>query len=189
MAYRIEGKDIIISGFEQGIAENPYTGIADMRNLDIVSVPGEAFVGFSTTNVGTPPVFNATAYTAQNTGDTITVASVTGLYAGCAIVLASNTAGGLSNSIVYYVGNIVGLTFQLWLNPTNTGTAVAVTSDGTGTFTTYQYGDQRNVGTYAPVSYYSFTGSSISPTLPPGVFLTDASNYAWFVPSSGTQKN
>jgi hypothetical protein len=184
MAYRIEGKDIVISGFEQGIADTPYSGIADMRNIDIISVPGEASVNFDQTTVSKPAVFSATAYTAQNAGDTITTASTTGLYVGTAIVLASNTAGGLSNSIVYYVLNIVGNTFQVSLNPG--GSAVVISSDGAGTFTTYQYGNQRGILAQAPVSYYvdrSGAGSGVGTT-----YIIDGSNYAWaiFATSIGT---
>lgn len=184
MAYRIEGKDIVLSGFEQGIADSPYTGIADMRNVDIISVPGEASTGLAQVAATLPPVMNAVAYTAQNAGDTLTLASVTGLYAGVAISLASNTAGGLSNSIVYYVGNIVGNTFQLFLAPSRDGTPVVISSDGTGTLTTYQYGNQRgNSGTaYAPVSYFSRSATSaIGSPLPAGTLLVDFSNYAWFL--------
>jgi len=72
MAYKLEGKDIVINGWEQGIAETPYNGIADMRNIDIISFPGEAMVNYSEVAVTVPPVMNAIAFTAQNTGDTIT---------------------------------------------------------------------------------------------------------------------
>lgn len=87
MAYRIEGKDIVLSGFDEGIADTPYKGIADMRNVDIIGVPGEASVNFTMANATTPPVFTNVAYTASAATDRITVASTTGLYEGCAISL------------------------------------------------------------------------------------------------------
>lgn len=175
MAWTLEGTDLVISGFEQGIADTPYSGIADMRNIEIISMPGEASVQFAQTAATAPPAFNAVAYTAQNAGDTITLASVTGLYVGCAVVLASNTAGGLSNSIVYYVINIVGNTFQLSVAPL--GSAVVISSDGTGTLTTYQYGNQRSNNARAPISYYNDKSGGIAGVN--STLLVDGSNYLW----------
>lgn len=54
MSYRIENKDIVISGFADGIADDPYKGISDMRNVNITSVPGEASVALKTT-ISSPP--------------------------------------------------------------------------------------------------------------------------------------
>lgn len=170
--YRTDGNQIVFSGWEQGIDASPYEGIADMRNVDIITTPGEASVAFANAAVTMPPVFNAVAYTAQNTGDTITLASVAGLYEGCAVVLASNTATGLSDGVVYYVRNIVGLTFQVSLKPA--GPLVTISADGTGTLTTYQYGNQRGLDNNgSPVSYWE------APEIG-GVLLVDCSNYAWF---------
>lgn len=49
MAYRIEGADIVIDGWENGVSDNPYKGIQDMRGVNIISVPGEASVGYKPT--------------------------------------------------------------------------------------------------------------------------------------------
>jgi hypothetical protein len=50
--YRLEkttaGQDIVISGWEQGISDNPYQGLGDMRNVDNVTIPGEVSVALST---------------------------------------------------------------------------------------------------------------------------------------------
>lgn len=97
MAYRLEGKDLVIDGFNSGIADSPYDGVADMRNMEIVNIPKEASVQFSMTGVTQPPVFNAVAFTAADSTDRLTVASVTGLYEGCAISVA------FPNSIDYLV--------------------------------------------------------------------------------------
>lgn len=186
MAYRLEGKDIVISGFEQGIADTPYQGIADMRNVEIISVPGEGMVGFKEVAVTVPPVMNAVAFTAQASGDTITVASTTGLYAGCAIILNTNTATGISTGRVYYVGTITATTFKLFDIPLLI-TPVDITADGAGTFTTYQYGRQLGIGTNSPRGYFvdydgEYTGTN-------GVYLLDASNYAWFLPTGAVGNN
>lgn len=179
MSYRIEGKDIVISGFNQGIADSPYDGIADIRNIDINSMPTEAFVNFKMAAATKPPVMDAVAYTAQNSGDTITIASTTGLYVGCAIKLANNTAGGLSNGVVYYVFNITATTFQIRLAPAS-GSAINISSDGTGDLTTYQYGNQRGVSSgVCPVSYFVDRTGELAGSN--AIYLMDRSNYAWVI--------
>lgn len=179
MAWRTDKKDVVIDGFEGGIAASPYAGIADIRNVDITNVEGEASVNFSMTTVTKPVVADAIAFTAQDSGDTITISSTSGWYEGMALKLVTNSAGGLSTGIVYYVINIVGNTFQLSIAPI--GAAVAISSDGSGTLTTYQYGYQRGAGTgaLAPASYYvdrsgQFGGVNAT-------YLVDGSNYAWAV--------
>jgi len=171
MAYRYEQSSIVIDGFENGIGNSPFSGLSDMRNAEIIQEEGEISVAFIAGAVTLPPVFNAVAYTAAASTDRLTVASVTGLYECCAIVLASNTATGLTNSIVYYVRNISGLTFQVSTGPATP--VINITADGSGTLTTYQYGNQRGLtDNGAPVSYYN------APEIG-GVLLMDSSNYAW----------
>lgn len=177
MSYIIEGKDIVISGLDEGIADTPYEGIADMRNMEIISVPGEGFVEFSQTPVTQPPTWNAIAFTAQSSGDTITVSSTTGLYIGCALKLITNSATGLSTGIVYYVFGITATTFQVRLAPA-AGSAVNITVDGSGTLTTYQYGNQRGTGAKAPVSYHVDRTGKLGGSN--AVFVVDGSNYLWF---------
>jgi hypothetical protein len=179
MAYRLEGKDIVISGFEKGIAESPHLGIGDMRNIDIISVPGEASVNFSEVAATVPPAFNAIAFTAQDSGNTITISSTTGLYVGCAIVLNTNTAGGLSTGVVYYVFNITATTFQVRL-AAMIGSAINISSDGSGTLTTYQYGNQRNLsGSGSPMSYY--VDRNATNGIMNSIYLVDHSNYVWLL--------
>ena len=187
--YRLEGKDIVIDGFEQGIADTPYQGISDMRNMEIISVPKESSVTFTMASVTLPPVWNAVAFTAQNTGDTITVASTTGLYNSVALKLVTNSAGGLSTGIVYYVGDITATTFKLYLDP-DRNTVVVISSDGSGTLTTYQYGNQRGLSSsayseYAPVSYCKLSNFQSS-GVGSGTLLVDFSNYLWFLARNGT---
>lgn len=178
MSYRIDGQDVVIEGFEKGIADSPYKGIADMRNVEIISIPGEGSVAYQEIAAAAPPVMNAVAYTAQAVGDTITVASTAGLYAGCAIVLASNTATGLTNGIVYYVGTITSTTFQVFLTPALI-TPVDITVNGSGTLTTYQYGNQRGKASHAPLAYY--VDRSGAGSLDYCVYLIDGSGYVWMI--------
>lgn len=181
MAYRLEGKDIVISGFDKGIAPSPYVGTADMRNVEVLSTPGDAGVQFANTAATKPPVYNAVAYTGSASADTLTLASTTGLYNLCAVKLASNTAGGLSNNVVYYVRNLSGNTFQLSLSVL--GSVINITSDGTGTLTTYQYGNQRTGDQVnAPVSYTTSTRNDAD-FFDEGTYVVDASNYVWYIPN------
>jgi len=50
MAYRLEGSDIVIDGWENGIAESPFKGISDMRVANINNIPGTVGVGYSLTS-------------------------------------------------------------------------------------------------------------------------------------------
>ena len=84
--YRIEQGtgDIIIDGFESGISDSPYgtnlqtqvgniqqTGLSDMRNVNIISIPGEASVLNQTVQASQTPASNV-AYTALASNDTFT---------------------------------------------------------------------------------------------------------------------
>lgn len=42
-------KDIVINDFQTGIAESPHLGFADMRNLDLTSIPGVILPNYKTT--------------------------------------------------------------------------------------------------------------------------------------------
>ncbi len=179
MAYRVEGKDLVISGFEQGIADTPYSGISDMRNMELITVPGEASVEPVLTAVTQPPAVSAVAYTAAASTDRLTVSSTTGYYSGMAIVLASNTATGLSNNVIYYVQSIVGNTFQVSLAPANT-TPVNITVDGTGTLSAIQY-DGEN----APISYYIERQGELAGAN--STIVIDGQNYAWAILTAAQQ--
>lgn len=73
MAYRMETgingqPEIVIDGFDKGIAPDPYSGINDLRNVNIGTVPGEVSAGFPLTESTVSgvalgiPVSRATAY-------------------------------------------------------------------------------------------------------------------------------
>lgn len=49
MSYRIEGKDLVIEGWEQGIGEDPFNGIGDLRQVNIHNVNKTVAVGFPIT--------------------------------------------------------------------------------------------------------------------------------------------
>lgn len=73
MAYRIEGTDIIIDGWDGGIAPSPYKGLADVSYGQILNYPGEVSVMGPLANAPVTgatldlPLFKATKSTSDGT--------------------------------------------------------------------------------------------------------------------------
>lgn len=65
------GTAIVLDGFEKGIAPNPYSGIQDIRQSNITSIPGIGIVGYpltqSTTSGATlgRPIAKSTSFTSD----------------------------------------------------------------------------------------------------------------------------
>ncbi len=143
MAYRLDPYDnsIVVSGFENGIADNPFDGISDMKNVNIISVPGEASVNFSTSSRTPPIITNASAANLfAATSDVFSSTGSTGLENGMCI--SFSVLNGLTGFVIntpYWVTN-VGIngpgTFRLSLNFERSSTQ-SYTLAGTGTFSTY----------------------------------------------------
>ncbi len=87
MSYRLEGKDIVLSGMQQGIAESPYDGIADMRNINTITIPGEGSVQFREIPATLPPVLNDIPFTADAATNRFTWAGPNTLYESAALRL------------------------------------------------------------------------------------------------------
>lgn len=138
MAWNIDEKDegaIVMNGNAGGISPSPYEGISDMRNMNIISVPNEASVNFATSKISTASL-TGTVTSADAGADTVTVTSATGLENGMAISFSATTVSGISTSTVYWIQSLSGNTFKLYSNIGWT-TTVNITSDGTGTYATY----------------------------------------------------
>ena len=137
MSYRLDNYDqaLVIDSFEKGIAESPYAGFSDMRNINIISVPGEASVNFATASI-TPPAVTQGTISAVN-GDVLTFTGGVGLENKMAIVFAGSLPTGLTAGKVYWVKSLSGNTFS----PSNnmlTSNVVTLSSTTTGgTFTTF----------------------------------------------------
>lgn len=147
MAYHYDSYDrsLVIDGYENGIADSPYLGLSDVRNVDIGTVPGEASVGFSTAALSKPPIVTAVVFSVSAATDFVTVASTAGYYNGMAITLNTLVGGtGLTALRVYWIGNLTGNTFKLYTTPGLFGaTAINVTVDGTGTLSSYTPGQPK----------------------------------------------
>ncbi len=112
MAYRFDYYDnsLVIDGWENGIAQDPYEGIANLQNVNITTVPGEASVGFATSSKIQTPSYSNITVTAS--GDAVNVttpsANVPALEQYQAVYFTSSSITGLSSgTAVYWVyGNV-----------------------------------------------------------------------------------
>jgi hypothetical protein len=148
MSYRIEPNtnDMVIDGWEKGIADDPYSGIADIRNMNVVSIPKEASVNFSTT-LNSLGSFSGTVASASAGSDTITYTGETGtpVSSMCIVFTGGSLPAGVSagtqstsaDTNIYWIGNIdtSGKTFKLYTDY-NLTSLVDITSSGSGTFAT-----------------------------------------------------
>lgn len=174
MAYKQDKRgEVVISGWEDGIADSPFEGIADMRNVDIDSVPGEVAVAFDVNALTKPPTVSAVAFTVEAATDLITVSSTSGYYNGMAITLDSLTDGaGLATGRVYWIGDLSGNTFKVYQNPSrNAGKLVNVTSDGSGTLSSYTLGQPLDRVTSEQANTADF----------PYTFILDSNGRVWWI--------
>lgn len=179
MAYHIDPYDnaLVIDGFESGIADSPHQGIADMRCVNPISVPGEASVNFKTSALTIPPTVTTLAFSVETT-DIFTVASTSGWYNGMAITLDTVvTAVGPVTSRVYWVGDLSGATFKLYKGPSlKAGLLLDVTTAGTGTLSSYTLSTplDRTVSIRTPsTNQRSY------------IFILDDAGRAWWVQNTG----
>lgn len=164
--------DLVLEGVENGIADSPHAGIADLRNVDISSLPGDALVNHKMSTFLLPALITARAFTVAEANDTFTYSGSPAVHNGMAIRV-SNLVGGTgltADSVVYYVGAATATTFKLYNNPF-LSTVVNVTVDGSGDFTAFPLGK--------PVhwSEYRSTSSSAQNWL----FFIDTNGRAWSV--------
>lgn len=188
MSYRFEktaaGVDIVIDGFEDGIADSPYEGIADMRNMNIISSPKQASVAFATTAITLPPAgYISIAFSSDSTTDIFTTASTAGFYTGMAvtIVTVSGAGSGIAGT-TYYVSNITATTFKLY-SDLSVALVLDVTTSRTGTFTVQTFGSPID-SVSSPSTTFDSTGRNQKNT-----FVMTTDGLAWYIRPSGAQIN
>ena len=141
MSYRLDNYDdsIVLSGTENGIADSPYAGISDMRNVNITTIPGEVSVNFATASV-TPPILTSVAITGLSS-NVFSFASTPTLDGSMAIYFNSVSGlTGVSLNTAYFIGNVTATSFKVYTDPF-LGTLVTVTGTPSGvTFSTYNIG-------------------------------------------------
>lgn len=180
MAWRTEktsiGRDIVIDGLEKGLAPTQFAGISDIRNINLISVPGQASVNFKTT-AAYEPVYTNSAYTVVASTDTFSYTGTT-IQLGAALIFTISTgSGNLVNGTTYWVRSVNAIAQTFTISATvNAGTGAAgtlfdISTDGTGTFSTVNLGQ---INQYAQ-------------TTPGGItYCIDSNGRAWILNTSGT---
>lgn len=128
---------IIIKGFENGISDDPYKGLADMRNLNIISIPGEASVNFKTSSI--TPVGQILSVISTNTGTdtmTFTGGSVESNEAIIFTVVNFTSTPSINVGQTYWLGNSAGTSGKIYTDYALTS-LVDITSNSTATFNTF----------------------------------------------------
>lgn len=179
MAFRYEknysgGQDIVIDGWEKGIAQSPYLGIADVRNVNINDIPGGVFASPKTEDFKLNPnevqfLGVTRTFTADVATDVITIStSLQHDYISFTLTTTGTLPAGLSTGTIYY-GRFQSLTtFKVSTTLANAINAVYVniTSTGTGTHTL----TTTDIGTIKCSTKDLRTGA---------VYAVDSNNYVW----------
>lgn len=145
MSYRIDpyDKSIVIEGFDKGIADSPYLGISDMRNVNIISIPTEASVNFEVQNI--VQSYTGTLVSCDSGADTVTITNTTGIVAIGTVITFSGaglSGTGITAGTKYVVG-ATSTTFQLFASEADriSNTPLNITGTGTGTFASVAMGE------------------------------------------------
>lgn len=144
MSYRVEKNrnsglpELVIDGWENGIADSPYAGIANIRNLNTRYYGGVSYVNYkrkSGTTAGGNGVFTGSTSPSQLQ---LSVAGTPVMVVGDAVTV-SNSGGslptGLSANTTYFVQAINSGSGVFQLAATYGGSAIAITGAGSGTNT------------------------------------------------------
>lgn len=189
MAYRYEknyagGQDIVIDGWEKGTAQSPYSGISDIRGVNVSDTPGAVYASPATQNnllVGGVAYLGVSyTFTADASTDQITLGSGgTAVNWDYTVVQFTNSGGGLpgglSTSTNYYLRYISSGVYKVATSLANaiTGTYVNITSAGTGTHTA----TSTNIGTINATTKDDRSGNT---------YAIDSNNRVWVNNTSGS---
>ena len=156
--------DIVITGFEKGIGDSPYSGMTDMRSVDPTSIPGEASVAFKTTPIFQAPVITNGAGSLSTTLGGEFLAASNLLLEQYQIITFSDigtaVGAGLATGtpyVLFHVGTSGGN--DVWYLYTLAGVPVTISVAGTVVF------------------------STVNPSLP-NYMVFDGSNY-WMLDNQG----
>jgi hypothetical protein len=150
---------LVIDGFQNGIADNPFDGIADMRNVNVISVPGEASVLFATSQISAPPIYGTVTVTGLSS-NAISFTGLPNLVNGVAIQFTNvGSLTGVALNTTYWTyasnGTYAGTLATSCKLYSDYNQSVGVTIGGTAggaTFTVYNM-----VGASPPVQPNYFT--------------------------------
>ncbi len=130
MSYQIDQNgDIVISGWEKGIAPSPHSGLASLKNVNISTETGEVMASFKRTKqtqTGT-----SGSLTQVNT-NTVSISGIT-LLVGQVITIVNAGTTGLSGNY-YYISTGKLVSGSVVPSDPTTATIVTGISSGTATF-------------------------------------------------------
>lgn len=172
--------DLIIEGFQNGIGDSPQLGLTDVRNVNVISVPGEASVNFSTSQISSPGVNGSITSVSGQVATYTSSATSAALEGNIAIYFTSaGSFSGFTLATPYYVTAVSGGTFKMY---TTYAAAIAGTTlttfSGSGTaatFVAYQVGIKPS---YVTTSTNSKGGILHFANLNPGYGI-DSLGMAW----------
>lgn len=143
MAYHIDSDgDIVVDVLQNGIGNDPYSGLTDVRNMNITSVPGEASAGFATQSVYAAPSYSNVTMTAI-ASNLFTATGIPLIEQNQAIyIVSTGTISGLTTATPYYMSSVSTgggtTTFSLTTQYIQSaGTGISTGTSGAATFSTY----------------------------------------------------
>lgn len=176
MAWKLEKNgedtDIVIDGFEKGVADSAEEGIGNIVNMNIISVPKECQVGFATSSVTIPPAYTSANGTFNDAANTVTYSNTNGaIYAGVAMTFSAST-GGVTANVIYWAQNVTATTFKLYnaANSTDATNLVDLTDGNVHVFTTLTLGAMKQYATDYINNY---------------LFFQDSTGACWWLNTSG----
>lgn len=140
----MDDKPILIEKFNTGIAESPYRGFAEFRNIDVINHSGAAVLTptlLSSASNSVSGTFTANASTDILTGPDMSYVVDGTSYIGLRAVTVSNSGGGLpaplAANTLYWIVQQTTTTYKLATSLANAvaNTTIDITTAGTGTQT------------------------------------------------------
>lgn len=161
---------IVINGFEAGVADSPEEGIAFMRNVNLVTVPGESAVNFATSAINVPPTgISGNSCTFTGATDIVTWTPTGTLYTGCAVTFGSST-GGVTSGTIYWITVLSSSTFKVYTSINRGPSTLVDLTDASNTFSVITFGTPSRKA-------LDYSGGN--------VFLLDTAGRAWWINASG----
>lgn len=187
MSYKTEkttaGMDIVIDGFDKGIAPSPYLGIGDMRNIDPTTIPEEASVAMAPVAMITQGAITSVTFTVDPATDIFTYDGVVPLEVNtCITVVNSGGAlpAGLAIDTAYYIKSTPSST-TFTVSSVSAGGALKNITDagsGTNTFSTI------NMGTPAFIKQGGYENDPVGLQSNNLYFLLDSNGRCWLLNNS-----
>lgn len=166
MITQLKDGTIILNGHEQGIADNPYDGISDMRNINLISIPKEANINYSTIQANYNNTNTINVLSADSSAKTVTLSSNLSANTAVAVVFAGGSLpSGIVAGTTYWLLYLSSGIYYVYTDPMLT-TLASITTSGTGTLTVINMGLPK----------YS------TKSLLQGNFIIDGNGRVWFDP-------